>query len=58
MAVSIQIQLSETPAVVKIPPPELGDSTRELMENRGFSESELDEVESDTLGIRKQFLGD
>ncbi|MBA59784.1 MAG: hypothetical protein CMQ40_11540 [Gammaproteobacteria bacterium] len=58
MVVGNQIHLSETPAVVKIPPPELGDSTREVMEKLGFSDDEVDEVESHTLGIRKQFLGD
>ena len=56
MAVGNQIQLSETPAVVKIPPPELGDSTREVMEKLGFSENEVDELESHTPGIRKQFF--
>lgn len=58
MVVGNQVQLSETPAVVKRPPPSLGDSTREIMKGLGYSDGDVDQVESHTLGIRKKFLGE
>ena len=58
MVVGNQVQLSETPAVIKRPPPQLGDSTREVMKNLGYSDQDVDEVESHTLEIRKKFLGE
>ena len=58
MVVGNQVQLSETPAVVKRPPPSLGDSTREIMKGLGYSDRDVDQVESHTLGIRKKFLGE
>ena len=58
MVVGNQVQLSETPAVVKRPPPSLGDSTREIMKGLGYSDTDVDQVESHTLGIRKKFLGE
>ena len=58
MVVGNQVQLSETPAVVKRPPPSLGDSTREIMKGLGYSDGDIDHVESHTLGIRKKFLGE
>ena len=58
MVVGNQVQLSETPAVVKRPPPSLGDSTREIMKGLGYSDGDVDQVESHTFGIRKKFLGE
>ena len=58
MVVGNQVQLSETPAVVKRPPPSLGDSTREIMKSLGYSDGDVDQVEARTLGIRKKFLGE
>ena len=58
MVVGNQVQLSETPAVVKRPPPSLGDSTREIMKGLGYSDDDVDQVESHTLGIRNKFLGE
>ena len=58
MVVGNQVQLSETPAVIKGPPPELGDSTRDVMKSLGYSDRDVDEVETHTLGIRKKFLGE
>ena len=58
MVVGNQVQLSETPAVVNRPPPKLGDSTREVMKSLGYSDRDVDEVETHTLEIRKKFLGE
>ena len=58
MVVGNQVQLSKTPAVVKRPPPSLGDSTREIMKSLGYSDGDVDQVEARTLGIRKKFLGE
>ena len=58
MVVGNQVQLSETPAVIKGPPPQLGGSTREVMKSLGYSDGDVDEVETHTLEIRKKFLGE
>ena len=51
------VQLSETPGSVKGAPPELGNSTRDVMLALGYSEEEIDATEEHTAHIRNKTMG-
>ena len=50
------VRLSETPGSVKGDPPELGEANTEILGKLGFTDSELNEIETTATRIREEML--